>query len=55
MTLRTRLRDEVRNWLYPGLDLHVRNRGSLAKYWKTGPRDVLDAGSGNGYFAWLAY
>ena len=48
-----------RNWLrdivYPGLDLHTRNRASLRRYWKTGPRDVLDAGSGNGYFSWLAY
>src|SRR6185436_17127229 len=24
-------------------------------FWKTGPRDVLDAGSGNGFFSWLAY
>ena len=49
----------IRNWLraiaYPGLDLHTRNRASLCRYWKAGPRDVLDAGSGNGYFAWLAY
>jgi SAM-dependent methyltransferase len=28
---------------------------SLCKFWKNGPRDVLDAGSGNGYFSWLAY
>ncbi len=49
----------VRNWLkdlvYPGLDLHTRNRASLCAFWKSGTRDVLDAGSGNGYFAWLAY
>jgi SAM-dependent methyltransferase len=49
----------IGNWLrdavYPGLDLHTRNRASLCRYWKTGPRDVLDAGSGNGYFSWLAY
>jgi SAM-dependent methyltransferase len=48
-----------RNWLrslvYPGLDLHTRNRASLRAYWKKGKRDVLDAGSGNGYFSWLAY
>jgi SAM-dependent methyltransferase len=50
-TVRSRLRDLV----YPGLDLHTRNRASLCRYWKTGPRDVLDAGSGNGYFSWLAY
>lgn len=45
----------LRSLLYPGLDLHVRDRARLAKYWRTGPREVLDAGSGNGYFAWLAY
>jgi len=27
----------------------------LRRFWKTGNRDVLDAGSGNGYFSWLAY
>lgn len=55
--------DGVRKWtkhvlrsaLFPGLDLHTRNRASLRVFWKTGPRDVLDAGSGNGYFSWLAY
>lgn len=45
----------LRNLVYPGLDLHTRNRASLCRFWKTGPRDVLDAGSGNGYFSWLAY
>jgi SAM-dependent methyltransferase len=49
----------ARNWLrdlaYPGLDLHTRNRAALCKFWNTGPRDVFDAGSGNGYFSWLAY
>lgn len=41
--------------IFPGLDLHVRNRASLRKHWRAGQRDVLDAGSGNGYFSWLAY
>src|SRR5262249_34005953 len=50
-----RIRSWVRNILYPGLDLHTRNRASLCRFWKTGQRDVLDAGSGNGYFSWLAY
>lgn len=49
------IRNLLRNLVYPGLDLHTRNRASLCRFWKTGPRDVLDAGSGNGYFAWLAY
>jgi SAM-dependent methyltransferase len=45
----------ARNLLYPGLDLHTRNRASLCRFWKSGERDVLDAGCGNGYFSWLAY
>lgn len=48
-------RSALRALLYPGLDLHTRNRSSLTRFWKSGPRDVLDAGSGNGYFSWLAY
>ena len=49
------LKNAVRDFVYPGLDLHTRNRASLRRFWKTGVRDVLDAGSGNGYFSWLAY
>jgi len=49
------LKQWVRSLVYPGLDLHTRNRASLRRFWKTGARDVLDAGSGNGYFSWLAY
>jgi SAM-dependent methyltransferase len=49
------IRYRIRDLLYPGLDLHTRNRASLCRFWQTGPRDVLDAGSGNGYFSWLAY
>jgi len=48
-------RHRFRSLVYPGLDLHTRNRASLRCFWRTGPRDVLDAGSGNGYFSWLAY
>ena len=47
--------NSLRSLLYPGLDLHTRNRAALRRYWKSGARDVLDAGSGNGYFSWLAY
>jgi SAM-dependent methyltransferase len=50
-----RVKNWVKSLVYPGLDLHTRNRASLCAYWKQGPRDVLDAGSGNGYFSWLAY
>ncbi len=45
----------LRSLVYPGLDLHLRSRESLVQFWKSGPRRVLDAGSGNGYFSWLAY
>lgn len=45
----------IRALVYPGLDLHTRNRAALCAFWRSGPRDVLDAGSGNGYFTWLAY
>ena len=49
------IRNRIRDLVYPGLDLHTRNRASLCGFWQTGSRDVLDAGSGNGYFSWLAY
>ncbi len=49
------LRHVIRSLVYPGLDLHTRNRAALRKFWKTGGRDFLDAGSGNGYLSWLAY
>jgi SAM-dependent methyltransferase len=53
------VKERARNWfrslLYPGLDLHTRSRAALCVFWKTGARDVLDAGSGNCYFSWLAY
>jgi SAM-dependent methyltransferase len=48
-------RDWLRALVYPGLDLHTRNRAVMAQFWRKGPRDVLDAGSGNGYLSWLAY
>lgn len=53
--LLNRSKDWLRTMIYPGLDLHTRNRASLCVFLKTGSRDVLDAGSGNGYFSWLAY
>lgn len=45
----------LRDIVFPGLDLHTRCRAALSRFWKRGPRSVLDAGSGNGYFSWLAY
>jgi SAM-dependent methyltransferase len=55
MKLLQTMRFIARDIVYPGLDIHTRNRAALCCFWKTGPRDVLDAGSGNGYFSWLAY
>ncbi len=45
----------MRDIVYPGLDLHTRQRAVLLRYWRQGDREVLDAGSGNGFFSWLAY
>jgi SAM-dependent methyltransferase len=45
----------LRSLVYPGLDLHLHSRAALRRYWFAGDRRVLDAGSGNGYFSWLAY
>lgn len=50
-----KIRNLLRDIVYPGLDVHVRDRARLSRYWRSGQRDVLDAGSGNGYFAWIAY
>ena len=49
------LKNLLRTLVYPGLDLHTRNRATLCRYWCGGSRQVLDAGCGNGYFSWLAY
>jgi len=49
------LRNRVRLALMPGFDLCTRRRVILARYWRSGPRQVLDAGVGNGWFAYLAY
>jgi predicted O-methyltransferase YrrM len=53
--VRSGLKGMLRSVVYPGLDLHTRNRAALCMFWRAGSRDVLDAGSGNGYFSWLAY
>ncbi len=39
----------------PGFDLCTRRRVKLQRHWRKGPRRFLDAGSGNGWFAYLAY
>lgn len=55
MKLKEKLLFLARDLVFPGVDVLTRARSSLCRFWKTGPRDVLDAGSGNGYFSWLAY
>jgi SAM-dependent methyltransferase len=49
------LKNRIRWWLMPGLDLFTRRRVRLSWYWLRGNRKVLDAGSGNGWFSYLAY
>src|SRR4029077_7290975 len=49
------LRNHLRWWLMPGFDLFTRRRVRLCRHWQAGPRRVLDAGSGNGWFSYLAY
>lgn len=39
----------------PGTDIFTRRRTALEKNWLTGERRVLDAGFGNGWFAYRAY
>jgi SAM-dependent methyltransferase len=39
----------------PGTDIFTRRRTGLEKYWLKGARKVLDAGFGNGWFAYRAY
>src|SRR5215813_3792121 len=45
----------ARRLLMPGFDLCTRRRVKLQRHWQTGPRRFLDAGSGNGWFSYLAY
>jgi SAM-dependent methyltransferase len=49
------MRNRIRFWLMPGLNLFTRRRVRLARHWRSGPRLVLDAGSGNGWFSYLAW
>lgn len=49
------IKNKLRFWLMPGLDLFGRRRVRLSRHWEKGNRRVLDAGSGNGWFSYLAY
>lgn len=49
------LKNALRNLIYPGLDIHVRNRALFCRFWKSGLVDVLSAGSGNNYLFRLKY
>ncbi len=55
MTRMNALRNYFRWMFMPGLDLFTRRRVRLTKHWLKGDRKVLDAGSGNGWFSYLAY
>ena len=45
----------ARRLLMPGFDLCTRRRVNLQRHWQTGSRRFLDAGSGNGWFSYLAH
>lgn len=49
------LRNLGRKLLMPGFDLCTRRRVKLQRHWLSGKRSFLDAGSGNGWFSYLAY
>lgn len=53
--MKNTLRQFGRRLLFPGFDVHTRSRAALCSYWRSGPRRVLDAGCGNGYFSYLAW
>ncbi|HEX4410980.1 MAG TPA: class I SAM-dependent methyltransferase [Xanthobacteraceae bacterium] len=48
-------RNLLRYLLLPGTDIFTRRRTRLEKNWLRGPRRVLDAGFGNGWFSYRAY
>jgi SAM-dependent methyltransferase len=47
--------NHARRLLMPGFDLCTRRRVKLQRHWQKGPRTFLDAGSGNGWFSYLAF
>lgn len=49
------LKNYLRLMFMPGTDLFTRRRVRLCRHWLKGSRYVLDAGSGNGWFSYLAY
>lgn len=55
MNIIQRLRNRLRLLWMPGSDIFTRRRVRLEKFWRAGARDVLDAGFGNGWFAYRAY
>ncbi len=48
-------RNFLRYLTLPGSDIFTRRRTRLEHNWSRGPRKVLDAGFGNGWFAYRAY
>lgn len=57
MTLLAKLTDfnMLRFMALPGTDIFTRRRTSIERNWMQGDRRVLDAGFGNGWFAYRAY
>jgi SAM-dependent methyltransferase len=52
---RSEIRNYTRKFLMPGFDLCTRRRVKLQRHWLKGQRSFLDAGSGNGWFSYLAH
>ncbi len=48
-------RNLLRFLALPGTDIFTRRRTAIEKNWRSGRRQVLDAGFGNGWFAYRAY
>src|SRR5262245_26863012 len=48
-------RNAIRYLALPGTDIFTRRRTRLERNWLRGKRKVLDAGFGNGWFAYRAY
>jgi len=50
-----RHQDLIRYLALPGTDIFTRRRTRIERNWRQGERKVLDAGFGNGWFAYRAY
>lgn len=55
LSLSARLYLAFKRLMYPGCDIAIRDRLKLARYFKIGDVQTLDAGCGNGAFSFCAY